>query len=753
MIEPGTEAARDAALAAAGHEPNRGEQPTASAPSIKAAEIPADLQETLREMVRAYEMETEVVRRHKVQQWMEAEEFWRGRQHLAWSARDGRWVLPESVGPEVAAGAGDLGSRYVVNYYQAWGMSIISALTAAPPKVQYLPASAESEQDVATARAATKIVEYIGRLNPMDRLRLEEAHALWTQGIWAAYVRFVVDGHQFGWRDEPVTEDQELDLGPVLLPDGSTARQTVVAPVQVGAKKMPNGGERIDVYGPLYFKVPPQARSQAECYFLIHSQEFHVSTLRAAFPQKASQIQDPGSFPDDVYERIVRLSLSDAQGAVNSLPLSHLVTYTRAWLRPEAFWAHADEQRRARLLEMFPHGAMVSFAGDVFLEARDEALDDHWVICTGLPAVGMLSDGMGQSAISVQRQINTAAGVLAEHASLASAPPILYDARYVNGDALADRRMEPGCYVPVVVESAGPQIPLSDLIYQPTFHVDPQLWGAVENLATQGEFLTGALPSIFGGGSKNLKTATAYAQAREQAMGRLNIVWRNMREAHARLMKLAVECFRRNRTEDVEIAVEGKGGQFQSQYIRLGELQGNFTAQPSADEGFPSTFAQIRDTLMQLMNTKDPELLEVLGAPVNRPVMQRYLGLPDLVDPAGENRAKQFREIDRLAHAAPVQGPNGPQPTVMPDPLVDDHATHIEVIREWAVSDAGISLQRNNPPGWANLMAHLVAHMDAEDEIAARQGERKNAVAAAVAQTAPQPPPQQPQGAQAPAAP
>src|SRR6185312_10831679 len=101
------------------------------------------------------------------------------------------------------------------------------------------------------------------------------------------------------------------------------------------------------------------------------------------YPQKADQIGEPGSGAEDSYERIVRLSLADAQGSGSAMSTANLVTFKRAWLRPEAFWDHTDSETRAELLRLYPDGCRVEFAGDVFLQALPERLDDCWVICTG----------------------------------------------------------------------------------------------------------------------------------------------------------------------------------------------------------------------------------------------------------------------------------------------------------------------------------------------------------------------------------
>ncbi|MGH9468269.1 MAG: hypothetical protein ACRD1Y_13030 [Terriglobales bacterium] len=745
------QAVQDAAASTAA--PNRGEQPTAQAPLV-AAEIPRDMQDALREMIRGYELESDATRRHRVRQWREAEEFWKGNQNIWFSAKDSAWHTPferDDAGREDAPRF-----DYTVNVYRPWGLSIIAALVQSPPKIQYMPVSAESQDDIATAKAATRVAALVARNNKLDVLRVKKAYYLWNQGIFATYVRFVVDGGLFGWHNEQQLEERQFQVlpdrwectacggytpaaapvasgiaagGPVgcrncgvlMGPDSFHPAEHVTATVAAGEQRVPNGAEKMDVYGPLYFKVPPQAMHQRDCYYFIVCEEMHQAVLRAAYPQKANEINDPGAGGEDTYERIVRLSLADAQGGWNTLPMSRLVTYKRAWLRPEAFWAHADESMRGRLLEAFPDGCRVEFAGDTFLHAEGERLDDCWSLCPGQPGIGIYNDALGQDAISIQRQINDSANILAEYREMASAPPILYDARYINGDALSRKRMQPGSYVPVVVEAVGPQKPFSEMMFQPAFHVDANLWSDSERLAEAGQFITGALPSIFGGGMPNLKTAAAYAQSREQAMGRLSLVWKQMREAEAREMTLAIECFKRNRSDDVEMVVEGKGEGYRSEYIRLGDIRGNVIATPTADEDYPQSFGQIRQSLENILQTKDPELLDIIGAPVNRPVVSRYMGLPELVDPSDDNRSKQFMEIEALMQSEPVMSAEGVLgPSILPEAEIDDHAVHIQTIKDWAVSSAGLQAKTQAPAGYYNVKLHLLAHQQDEAQLAQR---------------------------------
>ena len=52
------------------------------------------------------------------------------------------------------------------------------------------------------------------------------------------------------------------------------------------------------------------------------------------------------------------------------------------------------------------------------------------------------------------------------------------------------------------------------------------------------QFLTGLFPAIFGGNMEDVKTASGYAMARDQAMGRLGLVWRRTKQFYADVMLL-----------------------------------------------------------------------------------------------------------------------------------------------------------------------------------------------------------------------
>jgi len=693
------------------------------------------IQRALAELVREYEMESDQVRRHFVRRFREAEEFWKGLQHIYWSERDWAWHSPGEFSGQIG---GDDRPRHdsVTNIFQAFGLSIIAVLSQRIPSVRFFPVSAQSESDIATARAALEIAQLVERNNQLPLLAIREAYLLWTQGMFGGYVRYVTDP-RFGKRRLPILGAVEIKLskagyecpkcvnlteeesflgmckycGEKLTRERFRPAETTTIPTVTGFREVANGQEVIDIVGALELKLPPYAYGMHDAGYLIWAVEKHRASLRAAYPEKAAKIGTAvGQSGEDVYERSARLSIANRRGGGGSQADTNLITYKRCWLRPWAFWAVDDVTTREELLGLYPDGCHVAFAGDTFLDARNESMDDCWRLCHAVPGAGMYTEPIGGSLVSVQKRFNTIENLKMEWIEYNSAPPILADAEVLNVKAMEGRRMAPGSLYPVKVK-AGRAI--SDSIWQPRFpSLDQSVYAHGQELRNLGEFLTGAFPSLYGGELDSNTTATGYALSRNQAMGRIGLYWRQVKYFHAALMLLAVETFQKNRTEDVEIAVIGKTKDFESKFIRLGDLRGSVSAYPESDEDFPVLWQDIRATVLQLLGSNDPKIAEILEHPDNANFIKNAIGLTQIIVPEEGNRSKQFREIKALLPAAPLMdGKSGEiMPTILPDEFADDHKVHIAVCREWAVSDAGIEARSTNPGGYANVIAHGRLH-------------------------------------------
>jgi hypothetical protein len=526
----------------------------------------------------------------------------------------------------------------------------------------------------------------------------------------------------------------------------------VPVPQSVGTRRVANGQEVISIVGGLELNTPVWANEQYEFPYLQWQMEVHRAKLKAAFPHAADKIQMGGpQAADDIYARATRIAVSQGMPTIHpGDALFNLITFSRTWIRPWALYSIEDAAVRDQLLRLFPDGCYVAFAGETYCESRNESMDDCWRVMHALPGDGQNRPSVGDSLIEVQERYNTLSNIQAETYEY-GVPPIYADPQVLDFDALANQTAEPAAHYPA---RARPGMSLADGFFQPApAQVPPDMLRHQQDLIGPiAQFLTGLFPAVFGGEMENVKTASGYAMARDQALGRLGLVWRRLKCFYCDVMLLAVDCFRKSRPSDVEIPFLGAGGEFEARFIRLANLKGNIQAHPESDETFPRLKSQQRAVLQQLMTNPDPTIQAALREPANLGFIKSLVGLSELVVPGDDARNKQLREIQALLTAGPVfvaaneglahadrsaqseksllpgdsQGEilraekNGPQndsvsglrviSTVRVDELLDDHATEFEECRRWASSDAGQIARAQNPAGFANVRAHAAEH-------------------------------------------
>ncbi len=431
----------------------------------------------------------------------------------------------------------------------------------------------------------------------------------------------------------------------------------VPVPQIIGVRRVPNGQEVISIIGGLELNTPVWANEMHEYPYLQWQMEVHRAKLKASYPHAADKIQIGGpQGADEVYARASRVAV--AQGLPTTHPgdaLFNLVTFSRTWIRPWAFYALEDKKVRDELLALFPEGCYVAFAGDTYCESRNEIMDDHWRVMHALPGDGQNRPSVGDSLVQVQERYNTLSNIQAETYEY-GIPPIYADPQVLDFDALQNQTAEPAAHYPA---RARPGQPLAAGFFQPApAQVPPDLIRHQQDLVGPiAQFLTGLFPAVFGGEMDSQRTATGYAMARDQALGRLGLVWRRLKQFYADLMLLAVDCFRKNRPEDAEIPILGEGGEFESHWIRLADLKGNIQAYPESDESFPRLKSQQRAVVTQLLANPDPMIQAVLSEPSNLAFLKSVMGLTELVVPGEDARNKQLREIQQLLAGAPIVMP------------------------------------------------------------------------------------------------
>ena len=706
------------------------------------------MKSALRSLIDQFRIEGLVARRHEILKTRRARYYWQGQQYLwfDWDSFD--WKLPYQggfIGEDAKDQQEQPRYNYVMNVYQPFGLAFIAVFAAQVPTVRFFPQSLNRSEDITYAKASSNAAALIEENNNIPRKLISVARLLWTDGKIGSFVRYVADKERFGEEQVPdVTEGfskmgedsfkcpncQEttpvsmfaqgqpgvpatmqqsptcLNCGTPLSEDDFLPATRIPVPINGPSQGVPKGQECIDFYGSLELATPPWCNDFWEFPWLQLQFEVHKGKLKAAYPKAADQISSNTPMnAEDVYGRATRLAV--AQG----LPVLHpgdvmynLVTYLRTWLRPWAFDSLEDKGIAGKLKQLFPDGCYCAFAGQTYCESRNEKMSDHWRVMHALPGDGQSRPAIGEASLELQDQINTL-GNMAIEAFEYGIPPVYADPEVLDFEALTQRTIEPGVHVPARPR-AGQQ--LEAAFFQPApAQVPAQLFEYQQELVgPMFQLLTGVTAAVFGGGMDDVKTAKAYAQARDMSLGRLSIPWSRFKDFYAETMELAIRCFKDNRPGDVERVLPGENSEFESQIIKLADMQGHINARPDPDETYPRLRSQKMNVLQQLITLQDPEIMAMLGDPANVGLVKGILGLDEFTVPGEDARIKQLRQIETLLQNPGVSDPLSGQllvPSVMPTPL-DNNEVMSEEIMRWASSDAGQEAEATNPQGFAAVV-------------------------------------------------
>jgi hypothetical protein len=166
--------------------------------------------------------------------------------------------------------------------------------------------------------------------------------------------------------------------------------------------------------------------------------------------------------------------------------------------------------------------------------------------------------------------------------------------------------------------------------------------------------------------------------------------------------------------DDERDVIRDGSGNFVNVFIRKAELEGKIgKVEIEANENLPMTWSQIKDAIMQLFEINNEQILSVIGAPENLPIIRDALGLTDFYIPGEADVIKQNDEIKLLLNSTPLPtgDPMNPEmPSVEIDVVYDNHEIEFETVRKWVISEAGRQAKLDNPEGHANVLLHGKMH-------------------------------------------
>ncbi len=200
------------------HRPH-GQERTADDPQRHKESKPEQLtdseQKELIQLVRKYKQSWFLRRRMIVKRVLKAYEFFKGNHFISFDPESFQWFDAVEA---TFAGNGDMEDQnlyqFATNFYQMLGFAFVAALSAQMPKTRFLPENAEREEDIATAKAASRIQEIIERQNKIKSLHKQGLLFLWMSGCYFRHTRYVVDGDRAGTHREPLVKVQSVTVMP-----------------------------------------------------------------------------------------------------------------------------------------------------------------------------------------------------------------------------------------------------------------------------------------------------------------------------------------------------------------------------------------------------------------------------------------------------------------------------------------------------------------------------------------------------------
>jgi hypothetical protein len=656
-------------------------------------------QNSIKELVRKLKLRETAARREQIIRVWEKRLFDRGFQHIL-IQRNGGWGLP-AQGTGYGYGEENSKTVYELNIYNSYGQILIGALTREVPTVRFKPRAPDDDAGITAARSAEALKEAIVRRNKILTMLEDVTRYLYVDGLMVAHTYYMRDAQRFGYLPEPkdvVPEDEEKadeadrseaehagadesDGEPVASEVAEGAEQsdesesghdqddgedrgeggektdegeTEETPGEEREEKQSNGSEVIEVDGALEWKLPIKKKSLCECGYAMRCKEIDTAKAKAKYPEVADKLTSSKGGPGgDDLDRLARVNVD--QGMMNSYNTqdseSDETTECKCWIRP---WQliELDDTNRTAIIDKCPKGLYVTFCGETYCEAYDESMDAALTLLHALPGDGMNRAGLGDWLMPVQKALNNWME-LANDYFVRGVPAKWMDNEMFDVEGLKEQINLVGDVHPFQREQG---VTMEQVIWEETPPQFPEQMIAFINdfKGDLAQLLCGAFPALFGGDSTptDSPVGTTMIQ-RDQALGRIGIPWRRLKEAVANIFMHAVSCLAENHEQP--ISVVGKV----SVTVEMADLQGDMAAFPEVDENFPETQTQKANQVAKVIAeaATNPMLAEICDDPDNLESVRDAIGLEGWVIPALEDRDKQLGEIEVMLNSPPIPNP------------------------------------------------------------------------------------------------
>lgn len=676
-----------------------------------------EVKTALKTILQECEREDEDIRITELRNWRQLQLYAKGLQDIYWDevATDWRSFNADDDNVEV-------GPSRNINIFRAHMESVVAALSVKVPTTIFFPDDADNPDDCNTAEAYSAISDLIQKHNKSPLEVIQILYIMWTQGTVFAYNYYKTDP-KFGSISIPQKVESKIATYDMYCEEcgnhiGTVKETPPVAPLHCdacGKTAVPSNLmfeetiERItgydesskgrvcrDFFGPINVKIPFYARKQEDCGYLLLKLDPHYAMLRSIYDDKVKD-GNPG---EDTYERWMRLS-SEYQGNIPA----HVNTLRSLWIRPWMYYSITNNDKAlVELLSTYPNGAYCTFIDGELKSCVDEKLDDHWTISIDPLSDFIHNEPLGKPLQPIQEMRNDLVDLSFKSIEY-GIPENFADPLVLDFNKYKDQPASPGMFTPAKPK-AGQSI--GDAFFQTTparLTSEVQVFG--EQLDSDGQFVVGDFPSVYGGPSEGSKTAFEYDKSNSQALQRLSLTWKRLIDLWTNLQaKSVIEYAEHMKTDEKNVKKEN--GRFINTWIRKESLTGKIgNVEPETSEQLPQSWEQKWHLITNLLEMKDEAINSVLLSPENAHLLKQAVALPQFYVPGDHDRTKQYGEIyDLIA--------NPQYPSVQVDLDVDEHEVHMRVIKFYLTSSQGIHLYKTNPMAYGAIIQHFKMHQQAQ---------------------------------------
>lgn len=740
-----------------------------------------------------FDREDQPTREMQVRYWKRLKYYWNNFSQIYWSDDVNDYRI---FGRNDFNGQGTNDQAYYdkpVNVFKAFLETIIAALSIQVPAVSCIPDDADNPLDISTAKAGNIVSKQIYKHNNVILLWLQALYVYCTEGLIACYI-YEDSSEEYGvikekkYKDEEVETyvcpncKRELDEGILVeaklyeqrmddkfdpgdedinyenmndesiqpvCPDCATAidsnlqKSKLVIPRFDGYTTKPKSRVCMEVYGGLYVKVANYAKKQCDTPYLGFSYETHYANALETYKDLRNKLPEGGwsnQGLNNPSEQYARLNIQYR----GTYP-ENTVTVKNYWLRPASFnILHEDDCNK--LKKKYPDGAKIVLVNDIVAHHCAEKLDDHWTL-TQNPLSDYLShEPLGEVLTNIQDIVNDLISLTLQTIEHGVAQTWA-DPAVVNFDQYKQLEVIPGAVTPT--KTVGASKSIKDAFHSTTTaSLSPEVFSFYRIIQELGQFVSGALPSLFGGtaaGTSN--TASEYAMSKQMALQRLQTPWKMLTVWWKVIYGKAIPMYFKIMVDDERIVEKDEQGNFVNVFIRKAETQGKIgSVELEASEQLPISDDQQKEIIMQLIGLNNAEVFNALVAPENLPFVRKVVRIPEFKLPGEDDRQKQLDEIIELLNTVPIPVPQDERlilearlagqdippaielPSVEIDPVIDNHQVEWDIVRSWAISEAGRLAKKENPEGYKNVLLHGMMHKEELDKRAAMMEMQANMV-------------------------